>query len=146
MSEFIFEYFMFVFLAALGTIQVAASASGLRGILIFKHPLVGRGFGTALTFASLVCFFSTGERNINDYVGGIDANGQALYAFLGCFAAAVTTVIGTSAINFRMSHSGPAPYLGFEALRETTFLKALWANLNYWSKEWQTLTKKYFFG
>ena len=146
MSEFIFEYFMFVLLAALGTIQIAASASGLKGILVFKHPLVARCFGASISFAALVWFFSTGERNINDFAGGIDANGQALYAFLGCFAASVTTVVGTSVINFRMSHPGPAPYLGLEALRETTFLKALWANLSYWTKEWRTLTKNYFFG
>ena len=146
MSEFIFEYYMFVFVAGLGAIQIGASVGRLKGLLVFKHPVVARIFGAALTFAALVWFFSTGERNINDYAGGIDANGQAFYAFLGSITAFIVTVVGTSLLNLRMGRGSSPPYNGMDSLRDVNFILALWRNLRYWSKAWRTLTKSYFFG
>ena len=83
MSEFIFEYYIFVFLAALGAIQLGATAGKVEGLMVLKHRFASVCLGAVLVAAAPVWFFSTGERNINDYEGGITANGQALYAFLG---------------------------------------------------------------
>ena len=146
MSEFIFEYYFFVYLAALGAIQIGAAAGKVRGILVFKRQAHAFGLGAALAVASIIWFFSTGERNINDYDGGITANGQALYAFLGSITAVVTTIAITSLINHRLGRGAFPPFDGLHALREANYLIAVYGNLRYWSKAWRKLTSNYFFG
>ncbi len=146
MSEFIFEYYIFVFLAALGAIQVGAAAGKLKGILVFGHTAASVTLGGALFVAAPVWFFSTGERNINDFEGGITANGQALYAFLGCITALVVTLAVTSIINFRLGRGTLPPFNGLQSLTEANYLLAVSNNLRYWSKAWRKLTSNYFFG
>ncbi len=146
MSEFIFEYYIFVFLAALGAIQIGASAGKLNGLLVLKHPNAALSLGVGLVVAAIVWFFSTGERNINDYDGGITANGQALYAFLGCITALFTTLAVTSLVNFRLGRGAKPPFGGLHSLSEANYLLAISGNLKYWSKAWRKLTNNYFFG
>ncbi len=146
MSEFIFEYYVFVLLAALGAIQLGAVAGKLKGLLVLRHPAAAVALGVVFIAAAPVWFYSTGERNINDYEGGITANGQALYAFLGCITALVSTLAVTSLINFRMGRGALPPFDGLHSLREASYVVALSGNLTYWSKAWRKLTSNYFFG
>lgn len=146
MSEFIFEYYVFVLLAALGAIQLGAVAGKLTGLLLLKHPVAAVALGIVFIAAAPVWFFSTGERNINDYEGGITANGQALYAFLGSITALASTLAVTSMINFRLGRGALPPFEGLHSLRDANYLIALSGNLRYWSKAWRKLTSNYFFG
>ena len=146
MSEFIFEYYIFVLLAALGAIQLGAVAGRLKGLLVLKHRTAAVGLGLVFIAAAPVWFFSTGERNINDFEGGITANGQALYAFLGSITALASTLAVTSLINFRLGRGALPPFDGLHSLREASYLIALSGNLRYWSRAWRKLTSNYFFG
>ncbi len=137
MFTFVTDYFLLVFAAAVGTIQIAASLGRLRGLLFFKHPWVARALGVALIVGAFVWFFSTGERNINDYEGGADANTQGLFFFLGVLAAGGFTFLFSSLVNIRMNGVQPSPGDGLDNLRDTNFVRALLYSLRYWWKRWR---------
>ena len=105
MFTFALDYFIMVFVASLGVMQAAASIGGLRGLLLFKNPLVARPLGIAIAIAAIVWFFAGGERNINDYEGGLDSNEQALLFFLAVAASGILTCALTSLWNWRMTNS-----------------------------------------
>ena len=146
MLTFATDYFLLVFIATLGVIQLAASLGGLKGLLDFKSPFVARLLGLALVIASFILFFSTDERNLNDYQGGLDANTQALFFFLGVLAGGGVTFVGSSVINLRMKSSRPLTDGGFDALRDTNYVWSLARSLGYWSRNWRQQMKSYFSG
>ena len=146
MITFATDYFLLVFIASIGVLQIAASAGSLNGLLIFKSPLIARTLGAIFVVTGFVLFFSTGERNINDYEGGLDANTQALFFFLGTMAGGGVTFLVSSVVNLRMKRGDPSPESGFDALRDTNYLRALAGSLAYWWKNWRTQTKRYFSG
>ena len=123
------DYFILVFVAGIGVIQVAASVGGLRGLLIFKNPIAARAAGLSLAIAAFVWFFTTTEWNINDYEGGLDSNDQALLFFMAIAAAGVFTLALTSVVNFRMRDDGADPGAGFDALRRACYFRALGRSL-----------------
>ena len=98
-----------------------------------------------LAIGSFIWFFATGERNINDYEGGLDAPTQALFFFLGTLAGGGFTFAISSLVNWRM-HGVAEPEEGFGALREVNFVVALRNSLEHWWKNWRTRTKQYFYG
>ena len=146
MSAFAIDYFLFVFFASLGVIQIAASIGHLNGLLIFKSPILARSLSSALTVAAFVWFFATEDRNLNDYEGGLDANMQALLFVLAALAAAVVTLGVSSIFNARMNGGDRAPDDGLDALKDGNYITGLLHSLRYWSREWRTRTKPYFFG
>ena len=105
MFTFAADYFIMVFVASLGVMQTAASIGGLRGLLVFKNPLVARPLGIAIAIAAIAWFFMVAERNINDYEGGLDSNQQGLLFFLAVAASGVLTCVLTSLLNWRMVDS-----------------------------------------
>ena len=105
MFSFAVDYFLMVFVASLGVMQAAASIGGLRGLLVFKNPLIARGFGIGLAIAAVAWFFLIAERNINDYKGGLDSNEQGLLFFLAVAASGIFTCALTSLVNRRMAGS-----------------------------------------
>jgi hypothetical protein len=52
------HYFLFAFLASLGTMQVSASISGIRGLWLTPHQTVTRRLGIALIVTGVVIFFA----------------------------------------------------------------------------------------
>ena len=84
MFSFAADYFIMVFVASLGVMQTAASIGGLRGLLVFKNPLVARPLGIAIAIAAIVWFFMVAERNINDYEGGLDSNRAGVAVLSRC--------------------------------------------------------------
>ena len=153
MFSFAADYFIMVFVASLGVMQTAASIGGLRGLLVFKNPLVARPLGIAIAVAAIVWFFMVAERNINDYEGGLDSNEQGLLFFLAVAASGVLTFILTSPLNAwmrrRMGNGERAPDAGLGAMRHSNWFQALAHNYRYWFSEarcWRTQIKRYFFG
>lgn len=51
------HYFLFAFLASLGTLQIAVANSGTRGLWLTPHRLVTRWLGVALIFTGIAIFF-----------------------------------------------------------------------------------------
>ena len=146
MITFAIDYFILVFVASIGVIQIAASLGRLNGLLIFKSILLARTLGLILAVVPFVLFFSTAERNINDFEGGLDAPTQALFFFLGAIAGGGVTFLLSSLANIRMNNGDPSPEAGLDALRETNYVRALGHSLGYWWREWRTQMKRYFFG
>lgn len=154
MFTFATDYFLLVFVSGLGVIQFAASLGSLRGLLFFKSAWSSRGVGAALIAGAFVWFFATGERNVNDFKGGLDANSQALFFFLGILAAGVVTFLATSIVNYRMrpdagvpaDTEGPGVPGGFDALADRSYARALSHSIGYWRRNWRRQIRHYFFG
>ena len=153
MFSFAVDYFVMVFVASLGVMQAAASIGGLRGLLVFKNPLIARALGIVVAIAAVTWFFLIEERNINDYEGGLDSNEQGLLFFLAVAASGIFTCIMTSLVNRRMLQ-GPVdgervPDVGLGALRDGCWWQAVGHNYRYWFSEgrcWRTQIKRYFSG
>mgnify|MGYP000468753809 CR=1 FL=1 len=146
MFTFAIDYFILVFVATIGVIQISASTGRLNGLLLFKAPLIARTLGLALVLGAFVWFFSNETRNVGDTSGGIDANTQALFFFLGTLAGGGLTFLVSSMVNLRMNGGEQSPESGLEALRETTYVRAVGNSLGYWCREWRTQMKRYFIG
>ena len=146
MFTFATDYYLLVFAASIGVIQIAASMGRLYGLLIFKSLLVARTFGLILIVASFVWFFGTESRNLNDKNGGLDANSQTLFFFLGASTGLVVTFLVSSLVNIRMNGTEPPPEGGLDALREANYVRALGLSVRYWWRNWRTQMKRYFFG
>ena len=146
MFTFAVDYYLFVFIAGLGVIQIAVSLGPLRGLLIVRSPIAARVLGLSLAVAAFLWFFTSDTRNINDYEGGLDANLQSLWFFLGAATATIVTLALSSLSNARMNGGDPAPGEGLDALRNTNYVRALAHSLRYWWREWRTQTKSYFSG
>jgi hypothetical protein len=146
MFTFATDYYLCVLFATIGVLQIALSIGQIRGLLIFKSPIIARGLGLTLTVAAFIWFFSTGDRNINDYEGGLDANAQALFFFFGAFSAVIVTYVAASIVNYRMAGPSAPRDAGLDAVRDTHYARALARSLSYWWKNWRTQTKDYFSG
>ena len=140
------DYFLLVFVASLGVLQLAASVGRLNGLIFFKSPLITRTLGLSLVAAAFAWFFGTASRNINDFQGGIDAPTQALFFFFGSFAGVVVTLLASSLVNMRMNYGEPSADAGLDNLRRVSYLRALENSVSYWWKNWRTQMKRYFFG
>lgn len=118
------DYLAFCFLSALGVFQIAAAYGRLRGLLLFRRPLVSVLAGLGLVVAGFLWFFLPGPRLIPDTEGGLDGNRQALLFFVSASVALGVTLLVSSLVNRRMlrpRHAMP----GLDALRETTYVQAL---------------------
>ena len=146
MTEFKVDYIIFVFVATLGVVQIAAVTGSLRGLLLFGSLLRSGMSGAAMLVTAVVWFFATDDRNINDVSGGINANGQALYLFSSATSSVVFTLLLSSLFNLRMRASAPPPHDGLEVLRTSSFLNALFDNMRYLRCNWRTQTKRFLSG
>ncbi len=145
MFSFAVDYYLMVVIAACGVLQIGASLGRLDAFLLFKNPLTARTLGVLLAAAGPALFFATGERNINDYEGGLDGNFQGLFFILGTITALAITATVTSLINRRMSAPTQIEE-GIDSLNRTTYARALAGNIGFLRKHWRTWTRPYFFG
>ena len=138
MSAFFIDYFIFVFLLALGAIQITASLNGLSGILFFHKPLVAKIFGLAIIIFAIGWFYFSGDRNLNDVYGGLDANDQSGLFALGVIAALFITVVISSVTNRSRLNIDTifSENEGLGNLTTNTYYVALSKNLRYWVKRW----------
>ena len=146
MLTFAADYLFMVTVACVGTVQVAAAFAGLRGLLFIQRASLAKVLGALLIAAGPVLFFGTGERNLNDYEGGLDANEQAIVFFLGVVAGVGVTILVSTVLNRRMKGRDGAPMGGLDSLRDSNFGAALVRSLSYWKRNWRTQTRRYFSG
>ena len=146
MFSFATDYFLLVFAATVGVVQIAASVGELRGLLFFKGRLTARALGLVVVVAAFGWFFASGTRNLNDYEGGLDANSQALFFFFGSSIGVLFTLVLSSLVNLRARPGNSSPESGLEALKETSYARALTRSAGYWWRNWRTRTKGYFSG
>ena len=132
MSPFLADYLIFVFWASIGAIQVGASFGRFDGLLLVRHTLAARTLGLALTVGSILWFFMSEERNINDIHGGLDANLQGVGFFGGAALAVIATLSLSSLVHARMRRGEPSEDEGLEALRKTNYFEAVRRCLPAW--------------
>jgi len=155
MLTFIGEYFLFIFLASLGVLQIVASSSKLRGLSFFRRPNCGYIFGALSIVGGYCWFYIVGNPHpevgyaitVSDIfrygwsnpippdIGLIMGEGESVIFFVlavGC--ALLTTIAFSSVVKFRLSprtteeKKEEAPK-GLEALREMTFFQAITRSL-----------------
>ena len=143
MFSFATDYYITVFVATLGVLQVAVSLGQLKGLLIFKSPLVARAFGLALPVGAFAWFFATGTRNVNDYEGGLDGNVQALFLFLGASTAVGVTLLVSSVVNAKMNGEDPQAEDGLDALMHTNYARALGHSFRYRWRVWRAQMSRF---
>ena len=137
-DPFIADYTLWVFVSALGVLQLAAARNGLAGLLFLRRwPRATSYASAALIVAAFAWFFGSEVRNVPDTVSGLDGNTQFLWFAVGASGAVVVTFLAASALNDRWgaAHRGDAsvpsgPPLGFDRLEHTTFVRALRARIS----------------
>ena len=128
-GPFVLDYCLLVFLSALGVVQIAAAANGLVGLLFIRHRTASLLLGAVLVVGAFLWFFLSEPRNIPDTADGLDGNQTAGLFAVAAGAAVMLTLLASSLRNRRLSRQGPLP-AGLDALRETTYLRALAHALN----------------
>ena len=135
-GPFFLDYFVFVFLAALGVLQVVAAYRSLQGILFIRSRLPAFLGGVGTTAFAFLWFFLSEPRNISDNEGGLDGNQMSGMFALAAGSALLLTLILSSISNHRKLGKTDQQFnSGLEALRETTYVNALLSTLgNLWKR------------
>ena len=128
-GPFFLDYFVFVFIAALGVLQMVAAYSALRGLLFIRVRPLAFLIGSATTALAFLWFFLSEPRNISDQEGGLDGNQMAGLFAVAAGSALILTLLVSSVSNRSLGASGQRFNSGLDALRETTYLKALISTL-----------------
>ena len=135
--EFTFDYLFLVAISTAGVVQIAAARNGLHGILIVRRwpRATEMAAAAAVVGVFIWFFFGSGERNLPDSVAGLDGvtQGRLFATSAGLTIAAIFAL--TSVINERWARDAtPDGGKGLEALRTTTFARALLWGLRFWGK------------
>ena len=149
------EYFLFIYLASLGVLQIAVSYANLRGLSFFKRPIWGYIFGSLAIAGGFSWFYIVGNPHpevgyaitVSDIfrygfsnplppgTGLILGAGESVFFFLvAVVCALLTTIIISSIVKFRISTRTPEDkneeaLEGLEALKGMTFFQAITRNL-----------------
>ena len=124
-GPFALDYFVFVFVAALGVLQAVAAYSDLRGLLLIRSRPLAFFLGLAAASLAFIWFFASEPRNLPDTQGGLDGNQSAGLFAVAAGSALLLTLLFPSVVNRSLGTRGQPLDPGLDALRETTFLKAL---------------------
>ena len=141
-GPFALDYFVFVFLAALGVLQVVAAYTGMRGLLLIPFHRLAVVVGLTAVVLAFLWFFLSEPRNLADTEGGLDGNQMAGYFALGAGSATVLTFLLSSISNRSLAKNGRRPLPGLDALRETTYWTALARTLRSLWKHYRVSTQK----
>src|SRR4030042_1904206 len=115
------HYCLFVFLAVLGVLQLAAVTNDLRGLLLFPGKKYSVIFAVLAISFALFAFFTW-----NDYRTIIVEGSQQTGSFVVSSAVAIIfTLAASSALNYRRLNGGKSPQDGLDVLRESTFFQAV---------------------
>ncbi|MBI2861637.1 MAG: hypothetical protein HYX89_02335 [Chloroflexi bacterium] len=114
------QYLLFVFLASLGVVQIAAARNGLKGLMLVPGRVPSLVFGWALVVASFLWFFSVEDRD----VPGLEGTQLGVYFLIGSSGAVLFSALLSPVQGLWTSSdvSDPAPPgEGLEALRSTSY-------------------------
>ena len=126
------DYFLLVFIAAIGVYQIASIPAGLRGLWFFRQRKVQYIFGILAILGAFGWFYTNEERNIQHTVEGA----QQLWLFLAAIVSAYfTNAILASIIQAAVSTRGDSPVRGkqhdqgVETLKTTTLFNGILSSL-----------------
>lgn len=119
MARLVAEYFLFVFVSAVGVFQLAAARARLRGLLFLPRPWQSALLGLLALAAGFSWFFLSGNRNRPGVEGGQQV-------FLMPLAALLALIFSYAVASFQHRASPPPPQAsGLESLRESSLLHTL---------------------
>ena len=128
MNNITVEYLILVFVAACGTIQVAATRANLISLLFIKRPLLNYLLGIVLIAGAFYWFFHAGNRNLP----GVQGSEQFGNFFFTATGAVLFTLVASSLKRWGSDHRvcsaddcDPEPAEGLEALKQRSYLSAL---------------------
>jgi len=129
-------YTVFIFLASLGVLQLAALGGGLKGMLLFRKPVLTYLFAL-VTMGSAYYWFFFHDSRIDTIMRqtGLEGKQQFAYFCLGAFLAVVVTMAVTSLLGLLRRRPGSAnknPGEGLEALSELSYYEAVKRSLKSW--------------
>ena len=119
------DYLLFIFLASLGVVQLAALKNGLKGLYFIRIPPLNLTIALVLVLGALLWFFFSEPRNLPDTGDGLDGNQQAMFAVAAAVAAVLFTLAATSVINAGFGKGEDKSEVGLEALRRATYYTAM---------------------
>ncbi len=119
------DYVLFIFLASLGVVQLAALKNGLKGLYFIRIPLLNFVAALVLVVGSFVWFFVSEPRNLPDTGGGLDGNQQAMFSVAAAVGAVLFTLATTSLLNAGFGRGEELKGTGLQALRRTNYFIAL---------------------
>ncbi len=122
---FVLDYFLFVFIAALGVLQMVAAYRGLVGLLFIRLRPLAFLVGLAAVPLAFLWFFLSEPRNISDQEGGLDGNQMSGLFAVAAGSALIFTLLVSSISNRSLGGCRQRFDTGLEALKETSYLKAL---------------------
>ena len=99
MINFHIDYFLCCTLILIGVLQICAIFSQLTQFQFSSRPILNMIAAKSLIGAGFILFFSTENRNINDYEGGLDGNEQTVLFALALAFALISVALFTSLLN-----------------------------------------------
>ena len=119
------DYILFIFLASLGVVQLAALKNGLKGLYFLRFPPLNLILALALMAGSFLWFFISEPRNLPDTGDGLDGNQQAMFSVAAAISAVLFTLAATSLMNAGFGRGQNRRETGLQALRHDTYFAAL---------------------
>jgi len=129
-----FEYFIFVFIASVGVLQLIATITQRKGLLFFKRKALSWLFSFLAIGGSFGWFFGWGDpmdmamRQTGDAAmrqTGLEGAQQFLYFCMATFAALVVTLIVSSLRRARWKGHPGGSSQGLDALKERSYFEAV---------------------
>ncbi len=121
---FYLDYFLFVFVAATGFLQLGASRSRLRGLYFIRSRSFNVALGIFLICFSFVGFFYSDFRNVPDTTIGLDGNQQAIIFVTACFSSLFFSLCLSSFLNRKLTDTDKSGY-GLQVMAYKTFVAAI---------------------
>jgi len=123
------QYFIFVFIAVVGVLQLIAAHTHLKGLLFFKREALAYLFSFLAIGGSFGWFFGWDDRlDIVMRQTGLEGAQQFLYFFLGTLAATAFTFSVSSllkAYQWKGKTKEKGSSQGLDALKEMSYFEAI---------------------
>ncbi len=140
MPEFALDYFVLVFLSALGVLLFVTAYYRFYGLMLFSRR-VSMALGAALISGALIWFFTSEYRNVPDTAAGLDGNEQTLLFAFGA-ALAIAFLLLVSSLRNR-SMKGKPDASGLDVLRHSSYWRLITEALRQRWDSWKERTNQH---
>lgn len=131
-QPFFRDYVILLFFAGLGTLQIAAAANGLRGLLLLPNRSASLVLGAVLIAGAAAWFFLSEPRNVPDYTRGLKGSEQFRGFCIGVAGAFAVTALAAAALHPSLGAGAGRLPAGLEGLRESHYPRLLYRSLRLW--------------
>ena len=140
MPEFALDYFVLVFLSALGVLLFVTAYYRFYGLMLFSKP-ISLALGALLISGALTWFFASEYRNLSDTDGGLDGNWQTLLFAAGAALAIIFLLVVSSLRNWSMK--GKPDANGLDMLRHSNYWLLITKALRQRWDSWKERTNQH---